>query len=210
MKRVRKFFSKIDINYDVSKRLAFSLLSLWFWWVIANLLNVVIGQLFFLTIPLFGILQWLVLRRYISHLGWWILASAYAWIGTYLILYVLKVAESIVQILPQGTLLILGVTVDMQSLWSQLLIVPFVSTVIGIAQWLVLRNRIQYAVWWIFANFIGGVARGLAIALVLPIVDPLIGEMIGSLAFTTVTGIALVGLLKTRIQHQLEQQMYWS
>ncbi len=28
-----------------------------------------------------GVLQWLVLRRWVSHAGWWILASSIAWVG---------------------------------------------------------------------------------------------------------------------------------
>ncbi|MBE9036788.1 hypothetical protein [aff. Roholtiella sp. LEGE 12411] len=210
MKRARKFFNNINADHYLFKRLAFSLLSLWFWWVVANLINVMIGQLSFFTMPMFGILQWLVLRKYIPHLGRWILASAYGWITAYLIIYVFKIGEKIVEIAPQGYLLILGVTVNIQGVWTYILIMFLASTVIGVFQWLVLRNHIRYAIWWIFASCIGGVAKGGAIALVLPIVDPTLVEVIGSLAYGTVTGIALIGLLKTRIQRHLEQQMYWS
>jgi uncharacterized membrane protein len=28
-----------------------------------------------------GVLQWLVLRRWVSHAGWWILASSISWVG---------------------------------------------------------------------------------------------------------------------------------
>ncbi|MGJ5675496.1 MAG: hypothetical protein ACR9NN_18085 [Nostochopsis sp.] len=206
---MRKFSNHINTHHYLSKPLAFSLLSLWFWWVLANLFNVVIGQLSFFAGPMFGISQWLVLRKYIRHLGWWILVSANSWIATYLIIYVFKAGEKIVEIAPQGNLLVLGVTVEMQGLWTYILITVLQSTVIGVFQWLVLRTRIQYASWWIFAGLIGGVTKGMAIALVQPIVNPIFVEFIGSLLYGSVTGIALVGLLQIRIQNHLERQMYW-
>jgi hypothetical protein len=62
------------------------LMSLWLWWMLVTAAGgTVIGALsaptdFFwyiiMTGLVVGVAQWLVLRRYISHSGWWVLASA--------------------------------------------------------------------------------------------------------------------------------------
>jgi hypothetical protein len=64
-------------------------LSLWLWWMLATAAGgTVIGALsaptdFFwyiiMTGLVVGVAQWLVLRCYIPHSGWWVLASAFGW-----------------------------------------------------------------------------------------------------------------------------------
>lgn len=60
------------------------------WWVLANAVGgAIVGALeeggfqFFATLvltgPILGVAQWLVLRRYIRHTNWWVIASILGW-----------------------------------------------------------------------------------------------------------------------------------
>ena len=81
-----------------------------------------------------GLAQWLVvIRWHIRQARWWILATAIGWpIGLF-----------------GGIAVLSGVSVaDGQAsiVWAVL------GASLGLAQWLVLRNKVQRAEWWIFAN----------------------------------------------------------
>ena len=87
-----------------------------------------------------GILQWLVLRRRVSGVGWWVLASAAA--GA-----VIFLAENIgySESLSFGALLRYAVVVALS------------GAVAGILQWLVLRGKVSRAGWWVLASTVGWV-----------------------------------------------------
>jgi hypothetical protein len=88
-----------------------------------------------------GFLQYLLLRRYLPRMGWWIVATTLGWslifIGDRLLYRTLYT--------PLGA----------DSIWFAALMVMLVSGSIGLPQWLVLRQCVQHAAWWILANVLG-------------------------------------------------------
>ncbi len=80
-----------------------------------------------------GVLQYAVLRRYLPHIGWWVLATTGGWL--------------------LGMLLFL-ITGGNRSLNLGLMFLVM-GLAIGIAQWLLLRRRLSQLGWWIAANVVG-------------------------------------------------------
>lgn len=80
-----------------------------------------------------GVGQWLILRRYISRAGWWILASAIGMVAG------IGVALSVGKTLPS---------------WAAL------GGIVAIPQWLVLRRQVSQAGWWTLAGVVGGTVGG--------------------------------------------------
>ena len=91
-----------------------------------------------------GALQYVLLRRYLPHMGWWVLFTAAGWF-----LGVLLVA------LP-GWFGWLDAPLDNLDL-----IFLIMGLAIGISQWLFLRSRLARAGWWIAANVAGWGLLGL-------------------------------------------------
>ena len=86
---------------------------------------------------LIGLLQYGLLRRYLHHMGWWVLATMGGWLlGVFLILI-------------PGWLHWTNSTFNLDLAF----IVMGVS--IGVGQWLLLRRRFLHASWWIGANLVG-------------------------------------------------------
>jgi hypothetical protein len=75
-----------------------------------------------------GFFQWLVLRRYLSRAGWWIVASAVGWA--------------------------VGIALGWIVHWGDVGFVAIGATV-GAGQWLILRRQVRRAGWWILASAIG-------------------------------------------------------
>lgn len=76
-----------------------------------------------------GMAQWLVLRKHLKHIGGWVLATTIGYATPF-------IAPPLLQAIEPGWpigMLILGLT----------------GLVLGVLQWLVLRNRIANAGWWI-------------------------------------------------------------
>ena len=88
-----------------------------------------------------GFLQYLLLRRYLPRMGWWIAATALGW--------------SLVSIGDRLLYLTLYTTLGADSIWFAALMVVLVSGSVGLAQWLVLRQSVHHAAWWILANVLG-------------------------------------------------------
>jgi len=89
-----------------------------------------------------GYLQYLLLRRYFPHMGWWILSTA---IGLSLTFLGLDMGQSIASALG----------IDPYSVWLVVIQFTLVGGFMGAAQWLVLRGHIPNAIWWIPANMVG-------------------------------------------------------
>lgn len=201
--------------------------TLWEWWVVATVVSEVVGLSIVAVVGatigqldsasthgmllligslegcILGFAQWLVLRRYIRHAGWWIFATAvgavFAWIIglTVSVLMAFVYASSSDRI--QTTAFIKGVIV----------LGAGVGAVMGFSQWLVLKAHIRNAVWWIFANaiawslgllvaFIGAgllssAGFGLETALKVAATGVTMGAVVGG-----ITGIALVWLFRPR------------
>lgn len=142
-----------------------------------------------------GVLQWLLLRRYISNSTWWILASS---LGVFISLIVSNVAEGI----------------DVVEL------VLLVAPIPAVMQWLVLRREVSLAGWWIPASIIGwlvgllGAEAVLSLEVLITISDTVsehldidnthvavavtqtVPRLVGGVLCGFVTGISLAGLLK--------------
>jgi hypothetical protein len=91
-----------------------------------------------------GVLQYVLLRQYLTRMGWWVLVTVAGWF-----LGVLLIA------LPSW----LGWT---DALLSNLdLILLVMGLAIGITQWSLLRRQLARAGWWIVANVVGWGLLGL-------------------------------------------------
>jgi len=88
-----------------------------------------------------GLLQYLLLRRYLPRMGWWIATTTLGWSLAFI----------------GGSLLYRAsyTTLDVNSIGVVALRIVLVGGAIGLAQWLVLRRRVRYAAWWILANVLG-------------------------------------------------------
>jgi len=130
---------------------------------------------------LYGYLQYVLLRRHFSHMGWWILATAVS-------LSLTPLLTNMVQKLASA----LGI--DVYSVWSGAIQLVLVGGLPGVAQWLVLRNHIPNAFWWIPASMIGWGLVGI----------------LGNLGFivfifpAVATGLALYLLLKSSQQVNID------
>ena len=126
---------------------------------------------------LYGYLQYILLRRYFPRMGWWILATVVSLSLTPLVIVMVQKLAST-----------LGI--DPYSVWSGVIQLVLVGGLLGVAQWLVLRNHIPNAIWWVPANMIGWGSVG----------------VLGNLGFIVLmfpavaTGIALYLLLKSSQQ----------
>jgi hypothetical protein len=91
-----------------------------------------------------GLMQYGLLRRYLPHMGWWVLATTGGWF--------------------LGLLLIL--TSSWLNIWTFETInldLAFIvmGLSIGVGQWLLLRRRLPRAGWWVGANVLGWALLGL-------------------------------------------------
>ena len=91
---------------------------------------------------LYGYLQYILLRRYFPHMGWWILATAISLSFTFLGL-------------DMGWSIASALGIDPYSVWLVVIQLMLVGGFLGAAQWFVLRRQIPNAVWWIPANMVG-------------------------------------------------------
>ena len=107
----------------------------WFQWIMATTLGWILGSLLLPYISLVaagvgvGIMQWPVLYHRIPRAWRWPVSTAIAWIGGSL--FVLIAVPANLQIILAGVLL---------------------GPVVGLAQWLVLRQEVSWAGWWIIVS----------------------------------------------------------
>ena len=98
-------------------------------------------------IPIVGLLtgglQYGLLRRYLPRIGGWVLATAGGWLLGVLLI-VLPGRENLINEF-------LGMS----------LVFLLMGLAIGVGQWLILRQRLAYAGWWIAANLLGWGLLGL-------------------------------------------------
>ena len=88
-----------------------------------------------------GCLQYVLLRRHLPRMGWWIVATVVGW------LLPVAVLRLVSPILPAAQ--------DVSTVWSAAVVVVLIGGSIGVAQWLVLRQRVRHAAWWILASVLG-------------------------------------------------------
>jgi hypothetical protein len=171
---------------------------LWLWWVLASTVGLLIGGAvgtavggalfpaeggavalavaFAVTGAVIGTAQWLALRQHLSRAGWWVLASilGFAMFGA------VYEADAVV--------------------FAVVFVV--VGAAVGIAQWLVLRQHLPRAGWWVLASTIGFAIFG-AVPSLFEALFEAVGFAVGAavaLVFVAtyggITGAALVWLLR--------------
>ena len=144
---------------------------IWTQWVLATTVGWILGLVLGgeMGIGAFiGITQWLVLRRYFSGAGWWVLASGAGWIaGWFLITSGL--------IVPPGAGLI-----------NTMIAGAVFGLTMGVAQWIVLRRWLKLASMWILLSI-----PGWTIGMVGILGTILVGVVVGA-----VTGFAFDLLLR--------------
>ncbi len=156
-----------------------------------------------------GFAQWLVLRRYIRHMGWWIGAT----IGGAILAWGLGMMVDVFMALFVALSTTTGTVKTIATLEGIFLVGAGVGTIIGYAQWLVLESYIRKSFLWIVANALAW-AFGLLIAFISIGVTRLdefnahnaiawvvtgmsTGAIVGG-----ITGIALIWLLNPRRRHR--------
>jgi hypothetical protein len=127
---------------DVKRR------NLWIWWTVACAAGMTLTAGTLLVKPVLiglcgaviGAAQWFVLRPILRGSGWWVLACGIGWLAGYL-------AFSLLVLLARGNAgLVLAVC-----------LIAFVigGAAMGALQWLVLRNRVHQAAWWVPTQVVG-------------------------------------------------------
>lgn len=112
-----------------------------------------------------GLLQYLLLRRCLQRMGWWIAATT---LGLLLGL----IGDRLLSRTLYGTL-------DVDSIWFETLMTALVGGSMGLAQCLVLRQRVRHAAWWVLANVLGwGILGWGAAAFSNQMVIPAVGIML--------------------------------
>ena len=96
---------------------------------------------------LIGVLQYLLLRRYLPRMVWWIPATFLGWALPLILLGLASV----------GWLPALAI----DPVWSGALGFALIGASIGVCQWLVLRRRIHRAALWVLASILGWGMSGL-------------------------------------------------
>jgi hypothetical protein len=137
---------------------------------------------------LVGIVQWLALRPYLRQASWWILVTIIGWeIGWIIVSYLPEILVRDWFYWPVSGLL-LGIT-------------------IGIAQWVILRQQVSDAYWWIGANILAGFLGSVIGSYIGKTLEFRRGDILGAIIFeivyslifgiifTVITGTVLVWLL---------------
>ena len=103
----------------------------------------------YILVPILGLsigcLQWLVLRRYLPRMGWWILATCLG------MLLALEISDPLRSLITS-----LEIEID-SDYWDFILTMILIGGSIGLLQWFVLRKHVSRASWWVPANVIGWV-----------------------------------------------------
>ena len=110
------------------------------WYITFAIMDLVTGEddslIFILLFPIIGlltgILQYILLRRYLPHMGWWLAATFLGWLMPFVWFFIF----SRVVIPGSSTVrIVLGMIV--------------LGTTVALPQWWLLRKRVQHAWWWV-------------------------------------------------------------
>jgi hypothetical protein len=92
-------------------------------------------------------LQVALLRRYLSKMSWWFLATGVGWLLTVAVFYLAA------QILDRNLL----------TTTTNAVVFGLVGISIGLVQWMLLRRRLSQTAWWILASALGWGMTGLVV-----------------------------------------------
>ena len=110
------------------------------WFIALAIMSLVTGEddslLLYLLFPIIGlltgILQYILLRRYLPHMGWWIAATFLGWLMPFVIGFIFS-----------------GVIIPGNSTVRIVLNMIILGTTVALPQWWLLRKRVQHAWWWV-------------------------------------------------------------
>ena len=155
---------------------------------------------------LLGFAQYLVLRRYIQKANYWILFTT---VGVLVSWFMGLTVSAVI-----GLFYAANLHQKITTLINEIaLLGAAIGTVIGCAQWLILKAVSKQAIWWVFTNALA-FSLGLVIAFIgagidfspgLNIHTSLIAVATGGvmgIAISSITGIVLVWLLKPCLRHR--------
>jgi hypothetical protein len=130
-----------------------------------------------------GLLQYLLLRRYLPRMGWWVAATT---LGLLLGLV-------------GGRLLFRTLHSTLDAMWFGILMTVVIGGSMGLVQWLVLCQRVRHAAWWILANILGwGVVGWGGVTLSNQMVIPAVGILLVPGIATSIALWLLLDLLPRR------------
>ncbi len=174
----------------------------WLLWVLASVVSTTIIQAVFgvsndivsftlagaVSGAVIGFVQWLVLRQQIDNAGWWILATvggrAVGWAASWVMFSVML--EAMVGAVEWNTSVIAadaaGAAVS--------------GALIGTAQWLVLRQQLRQAGWWIPATTISRIMGWFTFRILAETMDRTLARVMYEMAFWAITGAVLIVLLR--------------
>ena len=110
--------------------------ALWFYWIMATTLGWLFGSMFFNGIPLIisGVavagLQWVVLYKRIQKAWRWAILSSIGWMIGYILLAIFFPA------------------------FMMLLVGPVMGGILGLLQWFLLKQEVEWAGWWIVISML--------------------------------------------------------
>ena len=110
--------------------------ALWFYWIMATTLGWLFGSMFFNGIPLIisGVavagLQWVVLYKRIQKAWRWAILSSIGWMIGYILLAIFFPA------------------------FMMLLVGPVMGGILGLVQWFLLKQEVEWAGWWIIISML--------------------------------------------------------
>lgn len=144
---------------------------------------------------LIGLVQWLVLRRVLRQAGWWVVASAAGFAVSTFINYGLAGAG-------RDTLM---------SDWITYWIIQGAvgGTSVGIMQWLVLRQQMDRAAWWILASTIGSIVLDVIFRgglFIYPTMASILVAATSGALYGGITGVPLAWILRHPLQIREEPE----
>ncbi len=111
MMRLSKSLNLTNSDRAQQKSAALSYLVLASLWMLANVASEGLEEFSFWLETGFAVAQWLVLRRYIRQIGWWVLVSVWGWTVAFILIHLFGVGNWISGMVPGGELGIGGLPV---------------------------------------------------------------------------------------------------
>lgn len=145
-----------------------------------------------------ALLQWLVLRKHLSGVGWWVLTGVTGGAATGLVGIAGGVGAGVATGVAEG--LAGGVAEGLEAGIDAGLDVAGVTAAVlagaafGVLQWLVLRQQVAGAGWWIPACAVAWVVSGFSAG----VTDTAAGWAVLGAVYGAITGCVLVWLLRRR------------
>ena len=189
---------------------------LWLWWVLAGTvgwavggpLGVAVGRSGDIIVAgsvgialggiLTGVLQWLVLRRQVAWVGWWVLTipvgAAVAGVVGATVGMVAGLVSNPGSPSPLG-----GADLGVDVGW--VVGAGLFGPVLGVLQWLVLRRQVARAGWWVLVTTVGWVVGGPGAGIVSAAVDAAVGAGVSWAVLGAVSG-AITGPVLVRLLRQ--------